>query len=233
MVSENRPASFEGGALGPQRGPPRRRLGGDRAQCDVHRRDDRRLRRLQPLHGSVQRGRRLTGSRHDRVDQDGVPAAGRCGGACVSLGSRASRRLAPGRCRARPPRRGRRRAAPVRRRDARRCLGGDGDPERQRICEPATRTAITATFADDGTLVGSAGCNTYRSTFTTDRGGIEIAPPAATRKTCATPDGVMVQEAAYLASLPTAACFRVDGGSLALLRADGTYVASYARVARR
>jgi hypothetical protein len=37
----------------------------------------------------------------------------------------------------------------------------------------------------------------------------------------------MEQEAAYLAALPTATHFRVDGGALALLSADGTYVASY------
>ncbi|MGH3038493.1 MAG: META domain-containing protein, partial [Gaiellaceae bacterium] len=55
-------------------------------------------------------------------------------------------------------------------------------------------TEITATFAEDGTLSGSAGCNTYRTTYTTDRGGIEIAAPAATKKACAEPDGIMEQE---------------------------------------
>jgi hypothetical protein len=39
----------------------------------------------------------------------------------------------------------------------------------------------------------------------------------------------MEQEAAYLAALPTAVHYRLDGGSLALLAADGTYVASYIR----
>ncbi len=42
----------------------------------------------------------------------------------------------------------------------------------------------------------------------------------------------MEQEAAYLAVLPTAVRYRVDGGSLALLSADGTYVASYTRARR-
>ena len=37
----------------------------------------------------------------------------------------------------------------------------------------------------------------------------------------------MEQETAYLAALPTAVAYRVDGDSLALLRADGTYVASF------
>ena len=37
----------------------------------------------------------------------------------------------------------------------------------------------------------------------------------------------MEQEAAYLAALPRATHFRVNGAALALLSADGTYVASY------
>ena len=96
------------------------------------------------------------------------------------------------------------------------------------LASPLPGTKVTATFAVDGTLSGSAGCNTYRSSYTTDRGRIQIAPPVATRKACATPEGVMEQEAAYLATLPTAVRYRLDGDSLALLRPDGTYVASFA-----
>ena len=44
---------------------------------------------------------------------------------------------------------------------------------------------------------------------------------------CPEPEGVMEQEAAYLAALPTATNYRVDGRSLALLSADGTYVVSF------
>ncbi len=72
------------------------------------------------------------------------------------------------------------------------------------LASPLPGTKVTARFAADGTLTGLAGCNSYHSSFTTDRGGIKIDPPAATRKACASPDGVMEQEAAYLASLPTA-----------------------------
>jgi heat shock protein HslJ len=93
-------------------------------------------------------------------------------------------------------------------------------------------TTLTATFAADGTLSGSSGCNRYTTTYTTDRGEIEIAPPAGTRMTCAEPEGVMEQEAAYLAALPTATQYRLDGGSLTLLSADGTYVVTYAKPAQ-
>jgi heat shock protein HslJ len=100
------------------------------------------------------------------------------------------------------------------------------------VTSPLPGTTITARFADDGTLTGSSGCNTYQTAFTLGRGSIEIEPPAATQMACAEPEGVMDQEAAYLAALPTAVGYRVDGGSLALVSADGTYVASYTRAAQ-
>jgi len=100
------------------------------------------------------------------------------------------------------------------------------------VSSPLAGTTITASFADDGTLTGSSGCNTYRTDFTLGRGSIQIEPPASTQMACAEPEGVMDQEAAYLAALPTAVGYRVDGGSLALVSADGTYVASYMRAAR-
>jgi heat shock protein HslJ len=100
------------------------------------------------------------------------------------------------------------------------------------VSSPVLDTEITASFGSDGTLAGSAGCNTYTATYTTDRGEIEISQPASTRMFCPEPEGVMEQEAAYLAALPTAVQFRLDGGSLALLSADGTYVAAYASAAQ-
>ncbi len=100
------------------------------------------------------------------------------------------------------------------------------------VSSPVPGTTITASFAADGTLTGSAGCNTYRSDFTTNQGDIEIGSPSSTKKLCPAPEGVMGQEAAYLAAIPTAVRYRVDGSSLALLSADGTYVASYQRVSQ-
>ena len=69
----------------------------------------------------------------------------------------------------------------------------------------------------------------FLSVVKTDGGSIEIGASASTQMACEEPAGVMDQEAAYLAALPTAVRYRVDGGSLALLSADGTYVASYTR----
>jgi heat shock protein HslJ len=92
---------------------------------------------------------------------------------------------------------------------------------------------ITATFADDGTLSGSAGCNTYDASYTTDGDTIEIDAPSSTKMACPEPEGVMDQEAAYLAALPTAATFRVNGGLLELLSAEGSAVVTYTRGERR
>ena len=105
--------------------------------------------------------------------------------------------------------------------------------QRDAVASPIVGTTITATFGDDGTLAGSAGCNNYRATYTTDGGEIEVTPPAATKKACAEPEGIMEQEAAYLAALPTAVRYRIDGSSLELLSADGTFVVVYARAAQR
>ena len=94
---------------------------------------------------------------------------------------------------------------------------------------PIAGTEITATFGLDGSLSGSAGCNRYTATYETAGGEIKISAPAATRKACAAPAGVMEQEAAYLAALPTAVRFRADGRSLELVSADGSLIASYVR----
>jgi hypothetical protein len=49
------------------------------------------------------------------------------------------------------------------------------------------------------------------------------------KKACAEPAGVMEQEAAYLAALPMAVAYHVDGTVLELLSADGTRLVTYTR----
>jgi heat shock protein HslJ len=96
------------------------------------------------------------------------------------------------------------------------------------VSSPIPGTELTADFAADGTLSGSAGCNSYSATYTTTDGGITITPPASTQKFCADPEGVSEQETAYLTVLPEAARFQLGEHGLELLRADGTIVATYA-----
>ncbi len=90
-------------------------------------------------------------------------------------------------------------------------------------------TKITATFSEDGKLSGSAGCNTYSAGFTLNQGSIKIAQPVATRMACVKPEGVAEQEHDYLASLPSAASYRIEGSRMTLLTAAGTIVATYDR----
>ncbi|MGE0027343.1 MAG: META domain-containing protein [Thermoleophilia bacterium] len=96
------------------------------------------------------------------------------------------------------------------------------------LTSPIPGTELTATFAEDGTLSGSAGCNQYNARYVASGDILEISPPASTRKFCETPEGVMDQEAAYLAALPKTARFQLGEHGLELLHADGTFVATYA-----
>jgi heat shock protein HslJ len=101
--------------------------------------------------------------------------------------------------------------------------------QRDAVSSPLPGTEVTAVFGADGTLAGTAGCNTYRATYDTDGAAITIGEPAATKKACTTPEGVMEQELAYLSALPLAASYTVEGDRLSLLTTEGTYVAIYER----
>jgi heat shock protein HslJ len=112
-------------------------------------------------------------------------------------------------------------------------VGDDGIAPGEALASPPVGTEISATFGDDRTLSGSAGCNTYNTACTTEGSSIEIDAPSSTKLACPEPEGVMDQEAAYLAALPTAVSFRVEGGRLELLSAEGTAVVTYARAEGR
>jgi heat shock protein HslJ len=104
--------------------------------------------------------------------------------------------------------------------------------QRDAVSSPLPGTEVTAVFGEDGTLAGAAGCNTYRATYETDGAAITIGEPAATKKACTTPEGVMEQEQAYLAALPLSASYAVEGNRLSLLTTEGTYVAIFERKGR-
>lgn len=91
-------------------------------------------------------------------------------------------------------------------------------------------TAITAVFGEDGSLSGSAGCNNYNASYTLDGSNITIDPAiSTTRMACA--EDVTQQEAAYLAALPNAATFVIQGDSLELRHTTGSLIASYTAAA--
>jgi heat shock protein HslJ len=96
------------------------------------------------------------------------------------------------------------------------------------VTSPIPGTELTADFAEDGSLSGSAGCNRYTAQYVATGDVLEISPPASTQKFCAEPEGVSEQETAYLTVLPEAARFQLGEHGLELLRDDGTIVATYA-----
>lgn len=86
---------------------------------------------------------------------------------------------------------------------------------------------ITAIFTEDGKMNGSAGCNSYMTTYTVDGQTISIQPPATTRKLCPEPAGIMEQETAFVTMLPQAAVYSIRGDVLELRTADGALIASF------
>jgi polar amino acid transport system substrate-binding protein len=86
------------------------------------------------------------------------------------------------------------------------------------------RTLLTVAFAADGSLQGSAGCNTYSGSYLVDGDQLAISALEAGNQLCNEPAGVMDQEAAFLADLGTADSFRVEGGKLVLSDASGQVV---------
>jgi len=95
------------------------------------------------------------------------------------------------------------------------------------LVTPLLDTTITATFNDEGRLFGSAGCNTYRAGFEQLDDTLSIGAAASTRRFCATPDGTMEQEQAFLALLGEVASYAISGNQLTLQSADGTTLAQF------
>jgi heat shock protein HslJ len=99
------------------------------------------------------------------------------------------------------------------------------------IVSPIVGTELTAVFADDGSLTGSAGCNNYTTSYTADTGEIEIEPVAATKKFCPEPEGIMEQETAYLAALAAATQYGFNGPTMSLLDGEGMNLVTLTRAA--
>jgi len=88
-------------------------------------------------------------------------------------------------------------------------------------------TEITATFAQDGKLSGSAGCNNYAASYETTGNQISIGPAASTMMACPEPNGVMEQEQAYLALLQSTSSFDIEGKQLSLYGPDSQVLLSF------
>ncbi len=76
-------------------------------------------------------------------------------------------------------------------------------------------TETTATFdSAKGQVTGSAGCNTYFSSYDANKSKLTIGAIAATEMYCLEPEGVMDQEKEYLKILGAAESYQIQDGKL-------------------
>ena len=89
--------------------------------------------------------------------------------------------------------------------------GESGNPK-----DIITDTEITAEFvSSEGTVKGSAGCNSYFGGYELEGSQLSIPGPiGATEMYCAEPEGVMDQEQEYLATLQLAESYEIDSDEL-------------------
>jgi heat shock protein HslJ len=92
---------------------------------------------------------------------------------------------------------------------------------KQAVVSVLPGSSLDATFGAEGRVSGSAGCNRYFASFSVEGEALSLGPVGASRRACAEPEGVMQQEAAFLAALESVATWRVTGERLELLIAGG------------
>jgi len=96
------------------------------------------------------------------------------------------------------------------------------------VASPVADSRVTISFASDGTLSGSGGCNNFTSTWKAEGNALSFTPAAATRRMCAAP-GVMAQEQAFFKALESVATMRMEGDSLEMRTVPGALAVSLAR----
>ena len=82
-------------------------------------------------------------------------------------------------------------------------------------------TTITLQFDTAGQVSGNSGCNTYSASYRVSGNALSIEPPSGTLTVCETPEGVMGQEAQFLAALQNSATFDISGSTLTIRDAGG------------
>jgi heat shock protein HslJ len=82
-------------------------------------------------------------------------------------------------------------------------------------------TTLTAAFGEDGSLDGSAGCNSYSASYMVQGTFLSITPPSATGMLCGEPEGIMEQESAFLAALQSAGSYSLEVGELYIQDGSG------------
>jgi heat shock protein HslJ len=102
---------------------------------------------------------------------------------------------------------------------------------REAVVGPLADTELTADFGVDGTLSGSAGCNSYSAGYEASGNNISVGQAAVTMMFCEEPAGVMEQEQEFLAALSTAATYEITGNAMQMRTADDALAAMFVRAA--
>jgi len=89
---------------------------------------------------------------------------------------------------------------------------------RQAVVGVLGESSITMSFKE-GKVSGSAGCNNFHGTYSTEGSKLQLGPLATTRRACEEP--LMTQEREFLAALASAVTWSIDGNVLDMHRADG------------
>jgi heat shock protein HslJ len=97
---------------------------------------------------------------------------------------------------------------------------------KEALVSVAAGSEITAEFGADGMLIGNASVNHYSTKYSASDGTMTIMPDIVTTK-MAGPEKLMKQEAAYLAALPQAADYTIEGDELWLRGNEGAVLAQY------
>jgi len=84
----------------------------------------------------------------------------------------------------------------------------------------------TADFKADK-IGGNASCNSFSGSYSTDGQSVVFGPLASTMMYCAEPEGLMDQEAAYLAALGSAARYQNDDDKLTIFNSEGQKLLIY------
>jgi heat shock protein HslJ len=90
-------------------------------------------------------------------------------------------------------------------------------------------TTLTLDFDKEGNLSGNAGCNNFTGTYQLDGNQLTVGPLASTMMMCEDLQGVMEQEAQYLAALQSAGNYLIEGNVLELRTKDDALAALFNR----
>jgi heat shock protein HslJ len=92
---------------------------------------------------------------------------------------------------------------------------------KQAVVSVIIGTTVTLNFGADGQVNGSAGCNKYTGSYEAKGDQLKVGPLGTTRMLCGEPEGIMQQEAQFLAALQAGTTFKITGNQLVIRNASG------------